>query len=547
MTKEEFIDRLDRDIEWTDFEVKKASSELPKSAWETVSAFSNTSGGWIIFGVEQKGKKFSILGVSNPEKIEQDFTNTLASRQKFNVLIRPQAEKYEIDGAIVLAFFIPPSSEKPVYYQNNTHNTFIRSASGDQRATQAEVDAMHRNRAYGSWDRETIPNANANDLIEEDVYGYIGYLKAFNPNHPYNGLSRIELLHKLHALRDGFVTRAGALFFGSDELIARLVADFRVDFIEIAGESYTAAGGRHSFRLPEEQNLYRYYFSIYKRLVTNHLSLKYEVNDQGFGVEDSREAEAVREALVNLLMHTDYASPEKPRVRVFSDRIEFHNPGALPKDVQTILNEDYTAPRNPELARMFRTVRLAENAGQGFGRIVSGWKADRKVEPTITSDLLGVSIVFPLAPAAQQELVQELEQELQQELESSFSNSSGDGAGNTANTLYFKSLDEIIDFANETSNQVSNQVSDQVSVIIKQQVGERALDVLAIVATSPKSSAEILEAMDLSRQTKNKKKHIDPLLDLSWIAYTIPKNPKHRNQKYTLSEAGKKLSKLLKN
>ncbi len=47
MTREELYKRL-TDIEWDDFEVKEAKSELPKSIWETVSAFSNTSGGWIV-------------------------------------------------------------------------------------------------------------------------------------------------------------------------------------------------------------------------------------------------------------------------------------------------------------------------------------------------------------------------------------------------------------------------------------------------------------------------------------------------------------------
>ena len=45
MNKEELIKRLE-DIEWEDFEVKEAHSELPKSSWDTVSAFSNTAGGW---------------------------------------------------------------------------------------------------------------------------------------------------------------------------------------------------------------------------------------------------------------------------------------------------------------------------------------------------------------------------------------------------------------------------------------------------------------------------------------------------------------------
>ena len=50
MTKEELLLKL-TDIEWDDFEVKAAQDKLPENVWETVSAFSNTSGGWIVFGV----------------------------------------------------------------------------------------------------------------------------------------------------------------------------------------------------------------------------------------------------------------------------------------------------------------------------------------------------------------------------------------------------------------------------------------------------------------------------------------------------------------
>ncbi len=83
MTKEELVARL-RDIEWDDFEVKTAKSELPKNIWETVSAFSNCSGGWIVLGIKQSGRLFEISGVDHIEKLEQDFFSTLRS-QKFNV------------------------------------------------------------------------------------------------------------------------------------------------------------------------------------------------------------------------------------------------------------------------------------------------------------------------------------------------------------------------------------------------------------------------------------------------------------------------------
>ena len=53
MTKEELLQKLS-EIEWDDFECKRAQDKLPDDVWSTVSAFSNTSGGWVIFGVKQQ-------------------------------------------------------------------------------------------------------------------------------------------------------------------------------------------------------------------------------------------------------------------------------------------------------------------------------------------------------------------------------------------------------------------------------------------------------------------------------------------------------------
>ncbi|WP_300965035.1 helix-turn-helix domain-containing protein [uncultured Muribaculum sp.] len=106
MTKEELLARLN-DIEWNDFEVKEASGGIPKSMWETVSAFSNTEGGWIILGVKEKktskGSKFIVNGVPNPEQMEQDIITTLRSRTKFNAPISCKAMRYNIDEIDILA------------------------------------------------------------------------------------------------------------------------------------------------------------------------------------------------------------------------------------------------------------------------------------------------------------------------------------------------------------------------------------------------------------------------------------------------------------
>ena len=153
MTKKELISRLNG-IEWDDFEVKEAQSKLPDDIWETVSAFSNTSGGWIVLGVKQVGKRFEVQGVNDGEKIESDFLNTLRSGQKFNTRISVEGNKYDIDGRLVLAFYIPSSSMKPVYV-NNPINTFLRSGSGDRRASEGEIAAMQRNQAFGVKSEQT--------------------------------------------------------------------------------------------------------------------------------------------------------------------------------------------------------------------------------------------------------------------------------------------------------------------------------------------------------------------------------------------------------
>jgi ATP-dependent DNA helicase RecG len=168
MTKDALLQWLS-DIEWDDFEVKNASRELPKNIWETVSAFSNMAGGWIVLGVSQKGKIFEVTGVKEPERLEQNFTTVLRNRNKFNVLITPKCRRYEIDGFKVLAFYIPASEHKPVYY-NSLSNTSIRTASGDQRASESEINAMLRDQYI--W-RDVCPSGRANHIQRFEPYNVL--------------------------------------------------------------------------------------------------------------------------------------------------------------------------------------------------------------------------------------------------------------------------------------------------------------------------------------------------------------------------------------
>ncbi|MDR0368364.1 MAG: putative DNA binding domain-containing protein [Bacteroidales bacterium] len=370
MTREELLEHL-RDIEWENFEVKTAKTDVPKDVWETVSAFSNTSGGWIVFGVSEKKKRFEVVGVDDVEKLENDMLTTLRSKTKFNIKLSPKAKRYKIEKKNVLAFYIPSSDIKPVYF-NGIQNTFIRTGSGDQQASEFEINALYRDQKFGTMSGKVVEGTSVDSLNAESYKNFRDYLQRMVPRLHYNKLKDDAFNAKLHIVKNGKLTYGGLLFLGKNEEICNYIDDFRVDYLEIPGTSYRDAATRYTFRIQEQENLWEYYFALFQRL-TLYANNPFSIGEMGIGHEDTKEMDALREALVNMLTHTDYFSPMKPRIRVFTNRIEFENPGALPRPLEQLLKADESIPRNPVLAKLFRVAKLCETAGYGFDKMLE-WK-----------------------------------------------------------------------------------------------------------------------------------------------------------------------------
>jgi ATP-dependent DNA helicase RecG len=100
------LKRLLKAGEWNDVEFKKARTSVPKSAFETISAFANTHGGWLVFGVAQRDEEFAITGVQTLDKVQSDFLSVLHADQKINHDIKVTEKRLDIDGKTVLAFHI---------------------------------------------------------------------------------------------------------------------------------------------------------------------------------------------------------------------------------------------------------------------------------------------------------------------------------------------------------------------------------------------------------------------------------------------------------
>ena len=389
MTKDELISRL-KDIEWDDFEVKEALNKLPDNVWETVSAFSNTSGGWIVFGIKQVGKRFDVQGVENGEKIESDFLNTLRGGQKFNARLFVEGKKYTIDNQLVLAFYIPSSPLKPIYV-NNPINTFIRSGSGDRRASEAEITAMQRDQAFGTKSEQLVPGTTLNDLDFGSLETYRNQIRSFNPEFPYAQLPTEEFCEKVGIAKEGVLTYGGLLMLGKRDSVQKHVPNFWIDYIEIPGLNYRDAGVRYTYRMPEQANIWESYQIILQRLRI-YCEAPYVERSDGRGVQDETQLYALREGLTNLCSHCDYFSPMHPVIRVFSDRIEMQNPGKFMFPLSELRKQIHSMPRNPILSKLFRYARLGENAGYGIDKMLM-WEQKRgKVD--FTDDVVSSTIIF---------------------------------------------------------------------------------------------------------------------------------------------------------
>ena len=396
MTKEELLNRLNG-AEWTDFEAKEAKSEVPKSAWETVCAFSNSYGGWIAFGIKEKksgGKSsYEIQGVENAEKIEQDFVGVLRSNSKFSQRVSVQPARFDIDGKTILAFYIPVSEFKPLYISVPA-NTYIRVGSGDQRATEYEIRAMQRDQAFGKKSNEAVFGSSYNDINQSSFQDYRAYLRAFNPELPYNTLTDADFAVKTGITFNGLLSVGGLLMFGNIDAILRYNPDFLIDYIEIPGSSIHDASIRYTFRIQEQENIWEYYKVIFQRLRTR-VNNPYAPNPDGFAPDDNTQLYCLREALVNLLAHADYFSEIHSTVRVFDNSIQFQNPGSFPVNLDIVGRTIVSQPRNPNLLRFFKLAKISENGGYGIDKILS-WKSKTKCAVTINSDITKSEVIFEL-------------------------------------------------------------------------------------------------------------------------------------------------------
>ena len=364
---------------------QNGQGEVPKDFWPTYSAMANVHGGVVLLGVREKDGVFSVAGITNPAKVRADLFNNLNNPGKVsaNLLTDTDVQELVFQEGTVLLVRVPQATRKqrPVFLNNQPFgHTYKRLNDGDRLCDEETVKRMLAEQVEDERDARILPHFGMNDVDMESLRIYRQMLKDEKPGHPYLEHDDAAFLQSLRGWRrdratgaEG-LTLAGLLMFGRWSAIQEAVPHYFVDYQE-RPEAKTEL--RWVDRLVPDGtwsgNLFDFYRRTYRKLVAD-LKVPFGVKD-GQRQDDTPVHVALREALVNTLVHADYTGRVSVLVVKRPDMFGFRNPGGLRLPLEQVIQGGESDCRNRILHQMFLLIGLGERGGSGIPKIFSGWKS----------------------------------------------------------------------------------------------------------------------------------------------------------------------------
>ena len=376
-------------------EAKKALGGLPRSVWETYSAFANTYGGIILLGVEELAdKSFRTVDLPDPEKLIKEFWDIVNNLNKTSVNVLSSKDVFiqEVDGDHIVVINVPRAerSYKPVYVDGNPLNTYRRNGEGDYRCTREEYQAMVRDASVKTQDMLVLDEMDVDVFNQESVRSYRQRMRLSRPGHVWEALEDEDFLLKLGAVGIGsdgkkHPTSAGLLMFGNEYDIVR---EFNTYFLDYQ-EQYDA-GTRWTDRIISSSgdwsgNVYDFYFRVYNKLIQD-IKVPFKM-EGGVRVDDTSVHQALREALANCLVNADYYGRQGLVIIKKRDAITMANPGGFRIEIDAAKSGGVSDPRNGTMLKMFNLIDIGERAGSGIPNIFRVWRERGWAAPEITEQL----------------------------------------------------------------------------------------------------------------------------------------------------------------
>jgi len=370
----------------------------------------------------------------NPPQLRKSLFDTVNNRGKvsLNLLSDADVTLPVIDGKGVLVVRVPRADrrQRPVFEgQNPLTGTYRRNYEGDYKCRPDEVGRMLADQSEEPADSRILQGFGLEDLDEESLRQYRQQFADRQPGHPWRSLDDKAFLGKVGAWRrdrqsrDEGLTVAGLMMFGRDEAIGdpSAVPEFHLDYRERLSSDPEV---RFTDRLTSDGkwvcNIFQFFQRVQVRLFAD-LKLPFELDTNLFRRRDETVVhEAIREALVNSLIHADYRGQGGVIIEKYRDRLELSNPGTLLLGIEQILEGGVSECRNKVLQGMFQSWGYGERLGSGIDTIRDGWESQRWRSPLIgeTQRPDRVRLVLPMVSLLPEEALQHLRDSLGRRFES---------------------------------------------------------------------------------------------------------------------------------
>lgn len=246
---------------------------------------------------------------------------------------------------------------------------------------------MLRDQAEETMDMEVLDEANMEDLNKDSIRGYRNSHKSFKPGHPFERLDDDEYLRVIGAAgysvedRKLHPTTAGMLMFGNEYDIVRYFPEYFLDYRENPDTIIRWTDRLQSSSGEWSGNLFDFFFRVYGKIIKD---IKVPFRMQGaFRVDDTPVHRALREALANCIINTDFYGKYGVIIIKEDDKITLENPGYIRLGKEQMRRGGKSDPRNKSLMKMFNLIDIGEHAGSGVPNIFNIWEDEGWEEPLI--------------------------------------------------------------------------------------------------------------------------------------------------------------------
>lgn len=443
---------------------------------EVVAFLNYSEGGFIYIGIDKDG---NTVGVDDADGLQL----TLKNRIKTNIL--PSAMGlFDIiveqrDNKEIVKIIVASGSEKPYYlrkYGMSEKGCYIRVGSASEPMTAKQIEYLFSKRVRNSLGNIRSPRQ---DLTFEQLKIYYQAAgKSLNNQFAKN----LELLTS----------------DGKYNYVAYLMAD-------VNGMSMKVAKYNGTDRVHLTENYEFGYCSLVK--ATKQILDKVELENKTFATITSKERietrlwnmVALREAIVNSIVHNDYTREVPPKFEFFDDRFEITSYGTLPEGLsEEDFFEGVSMPRNKEIMRIFRDLELVEHLGSGVPRILQSYNRESF---RFLDNFVRMS--FPVNEQAPNKHRTSTEQ------------------------------DNVIDNQSEKNETYEN---NRTTI---EQVPEQVKSLISIMGKGEYSTSDLMAQLQLKHRPTFIYNYMQPALKAGLIEMTIPDKPNSKYQRYRLTEKGK--------